>query len=273
MKAAATNVYTKTEIDDKFTISNTLISTSTSSVNLGADFRLRRLDNNNTFTIDKYYPSFSRGGDGWTSLFSMTYNPTTDKCNLIVNTIDMFNLIDNKLSKSTLLNSYVVISNSRNESIAVFNDNKNADFQGDLDIAGGYLKVNSINTSTGNVITIYNNVVIGGSVVVNGTITANNSNPFYCGGEINGGTLATLSNLGRKGFSVTRVATFAAGVYYIQFDTAYNNANYVVSLTNESTGHCKVWDYTRPTAAGFYVVTMNTSNILADSIFHFTVFV
>ena len=79
--------------------------------------------------------------------------------------------------------------------------------------------------------------------------------------------------MGRKGFSITRAATYAAGVYYIDFDTDYLNANYIVSLTNEASGFCKVWDGVRPTAAGFHVVTASTTNVLMDSIFHFTVFV
>ena len=77
--------------------------------------------------------------------------------------------------------------------------------------------------------------------------------------------------MGRYGFVVSRVATFPIGVYFIKFNTDYSNSNYIISLTNEATGHCKVWDNTRPTAVGFNVVVMNTANSLTDSIVHFSV--
>ena len=77
--------------------------------------------------------------------------------------------------------------------------------------------------------------------------------------------------MGRYGFVVSRVATFPIGVYFIKFKTDYSNANYIISLTNEATGHCKVWDNTRPTTAGFHIITFNTANSLANSTFHFSV--
>ena len=51
----------------------------------------------------------------------------------------------------------------------------------------------------------------------------------------------------------------------------YANANYVINTTNESTGHCKVWDGARPTTAGLHIVTYDTSTVLANSIVHCSV--
>ena len=81
-----------------------------------------------------------------------------------------------------------------------------------------------------------------------------------------------MSNLGRIGYTVIRAAGFAAGVYYIKFDAELTNSTYVISLAKEESGTIKIWDSSRPTVAGFHVVTSNTSVTLTDSIFHFTVF-
>ena len=129
----------------------------------------------------------------------------------------------------------------------------------------------TIKASNATVITLQDDVNITGNLVVDGTITASNSKPFWVAGKVNGANLTTLSTMGRYGFTVSRAATFAAGVYYIDFNTDYSNANYIISLTNEASGWCKVWDITRPTAAGFYIVSYNASNVLQDSIFHFSV--
>ena len=110
---------------------------------------------------------------------------------------------------------------------------------------------------------------LNGDLVIGGTITTSNSKPFWVAGKVNGTNLSTISTMGRYGFTVSRAATFAAGVYYIDFNTDSSNANYIISLTNEASGWCKVWDVNRPTVAGFYVVSYNSSNVLTDSIFNF----
>jgi hypothetical protein len=104
------------------------------------------------------------------------------------------------------------------------------------------------------------------------TQIANIPSPFWVTGKVNGlSTLNVLTSKGRYGFTCTRPATFPNGVYYIAFNTAYENANYVINTTNQATGTCKVWDYTPPTNQGFHIVTYNTDNAVSNSIFHFSV--
>jgi hypothetical protein len=95
--------------------------------------------------------------------------------------------------------------------------------------------------------------------------------PFWCAGKVDGFSMAKLASQGRYGYSAWRGTNFPAGVYQINFNTPFASANYVITLTNQSTGHCKVWDSTLPTAEGFHIVVFNTSNALSNSIFHFSV--
>jgi hypothetical protein len=99
---------------------------------------------------------------------------------------------------------------------------------------------------------------------------------FWAAGVVDGRTLATVSSIGRYGFSVTRPSGFPAGVYRIVFNTAAPNASYVVMLTLMGTGNIKRWDATAyagpPTAERFHVVTYNTTWALVDYVFHFHVY-
>jgi hypothetical protein len=115
------------------------------------------------------------------------------------------------------------------------------------------------------------NVTIAGNLTTTGTISASNSNPFWVAGVYDGFNMTRTATKGRYGYSVARAGGFAAGVYAITFDTPYNSANYVINLTNQSTGHCKIWDSALPTVNGFHVVIFDTSNALANSVFHFSV--
>ena len=135
------------------------------------------------------------------------------------------------------------------------------------------MQTNTILANGNNEITLDDNVLIIGNLNITGTITASNSNPFWVAGKVNGSTVEKLSVAGRYNFSVTRAMGFAVGIYFIRFNTNYANANYIISLTNESTGSCKVWDVLNktPTVEGFYVIIYNTSNALIDSTFHFSV--
>ena len=116
-----------------------------------------------------------------------------------------------------------------------------------------------------------NSSFLNGDLIINGNILATNSKPFWVAGKVNGTNLSTLSTMGRYGFVVSRAATYAAGVYYIDVNTDYSNANYIISLTIEATGWCKIWDITRPAVGGFYIVSYNASNVLQDSTFHVSV--
>ena len=73
-------------------------------------------------------------------------------------------------------------------------------------------------------------------------------------------------------FTVSRGSGQAAGVYKIDFpvDRPYPNANYVLNLTNEAIGPCKVWEFTRPSTTGFHLVSYSATNTPIDSIIHFS---
>jgi hypothetical protein len=108
-----------------------------------------------------------------------------------------------------------------------------------------------------------------------GNSLGGNISSFWVSGKVDGNNLNVLSTRGRSGFSVSRpnTGTFPIGVYYIQFDIPYDSDNYVINTTNQMTGHCKVWDSPNylPNANGFYIVTYNTSNTLANSVFYLSV--
>ena len=109
-------------------------------------------------------------------------------------------------------------------------------------------------------------------ITVSGNIYANNMNPFYCAGKFNGNDLNIINNIGRKSYSITRPTGYPTGVYYIKFIDAYINADYIISITNESAARCKIWDVIRPTTNGFYIIVVNGLIILENAIVHFTVF-
>jgi hypothetical protein len=136
------------------------------------------------------------------------------------------------------------------------------------------LMTDTIRGQTAEFINIDDNVVITGSLTVNGILDAGAtvvSNPFWATGKVNGNNLDVINSGGRYGYTVSRPAGFAAGVYNIAFDYSYAHSHYVINPTNQSTGHCKIWDSVLPTANGFHIVIFNTSNSLANSIFHFSV--
>jgi hypothetical protein len=100
-------------------------------------------------------------------------------------------------------------------------------------------------------------------------------NPFFCAARVNGQTLAAGASLGSVGYTVLRPAGFSAGVYEIRFDSAAPHNDYVVSLTQQGAGSVTLWNAAdrQPTTNGFYVVCYNTSNGVADFVFHFSVVV
>jgi hypothetical protein len=103
----------------------------------------------------------------------------------------------------------------------------------------------------------------------NNQITATPSrSQFWAAGKIHGGYPNLVVSRGRYGFTVSRPAGYAVGVYYINLNTAYQSAEHVISNATEYTGHCKVWDSQPPTAAGFHIVKFNVSNQLINTMFH-----
>ena len=137
-------------------------------------------------------------------------------------------------------NTSFVIANSVNQTIAEFYENKTAYFQSDI--------------------------------TVNGNISARNLNPYYCAGKFNGTDLTKISTLGRQGFYLSRAYGYSVGVYYIEFVNALSNADYIITLTNESKSRCKVWDVIRPSTSGFYIISFNGLEQFENTIVHFTVF-
>jgi hypothetical protein len=108
-----------------------------------------------------------------------------------------------------------------------------------------------------------------------GNLAGGFTSPFWVSGKVDGNNLNIISSRGISGFNVSRptTGTFPIGVYYIEFNIPYDNANYVINTTNQMSGHCKVWDSPNylPTVNGFYIVTYNTSNALANSVFYLSV--
>jgi hypothetical protein len=105
-------------------------------------------------------------------------------------------------------------------------------------------------------------------------------NPFWVSGRVSGSNLSIQKSNGKYGFTVSRPAgaEFATGVYKITFNTPAPDANYVISLAQIGSGNIKVWDYNsafdgRPTTTHFHVVTYNTSWVLTNWNFYFSVFV
>jgi hypothetical protein len=137
------------------------------------------------------------------------------------------------------------------------------------------IKTNHIEASGEAQVSIDDNLVVSGNLTVNGSLI--NYKPFWAAGRVNGTNLSILKSNGRYGFTVTRAPDFPTGVYKITFNTAAPDANYVISLAQFGNGNVKVWENTLysglPTASAFHVVTYNTSWVVANYDFYFSVYV
>jgi hypothetical protein len=137
------------------------------------------------------------------------------------------------------------------------------------------VETNNIQANGASQVTVNDNLVVTGNLTVNGSLI--NYNPFWVSGRVNGTNLSILKSNGRYGFTVTRHPDFPAGVYRITFDTPAPDANYVISLAQIANGNIKVWESTLyggpPISTRFHVVTYNTSWVLANYDFYFSVFV
>ena len=130
-------------------------------------------------------------------------------------------------------------------------------------------QVDTILGNGANQITIDDDVIMTGNLVLTWSFKYK---PFWVAGKVYGTNLNTASSKSRFGFNVSRPNGYLVGVYSITFGSnPHADANYVVNLINQSTGHCKIWDSILPTANGFHIVIFNTSNALTNSVFHFSV--
>lgn len=116
-------------------------------------------------------------------------------------------------------------------------------------------------------------VIIDGNVIITGNLTVNGSSnykPFWEAGKVDGTTLNSLATNGRSGFTVTRVSGYSAGVYYIKFGSnPYNDAHYVINVSNQASVYCKLWESAIPTVNGFYIVWYTNATTPANAIIHF----
>jgi hypothetical protein len=140
------------------------------------------------------------------------------------------------------------------------------------------VETNTVRANGASQVSVDADLVVYGNVTINGSLI--NYNPFWVSGRVAGSNLAILKSNGEYGFTVSRPAgaEFATGVYKITFNTPAPDANYVISLAQIGSGNIKVWDYNsafdgRPAATHFYVVTYNTSWVLTNWNFYFSVFV
>ena len=189
--------------------------------------------------------------------------------------------ISAKLHATTPSASYIAIRNASNEVIMSFSDSKNCRCGGNLtvdtSINAATINVNDIHAISDSLITLHDNVLIGGALeVVDGQVNGIHVNNFHVAGKVNGITLEILSSSGRHPFSITRPVGYSVGVYYISFGTDQNskpftNAHYVINLTNIGASNCKVWEIETPTMYGFYIISYNNSSTAVNSTFYFSV--
>ena len=85
--------------------------------------------------------------------------------------------------------------------------------------------------------------------------------------------LAVITSRGQVGFTVARAAGYATGIIKLTFNSPHpsGNADYLISCTNEETGHIKVWSAQPQQVSKFHVVVFDTGNSLANSTIHFFV--
>ena len=115
----------------------------------------------------------------------------------------------------------------------------------------------------------HQNLDVRGNITCSGTITS----LFFVAGKIDMTDLSILTSKGRVGFSVSRPSGQSIGIKKLQFDEDHpgGNADYLITTTNQNTGHIQVWESPSPRVSDFHVVVFNTGNQLADSTIHFFV--
>ena len=82
------------------------------------------------------------------------------------------------------------------------------------DVQAREVMVDTIRRRVAEQVTLDDSVIISGNIVLHGSVKYK---PVWVAGKINGANLTTISTVGRYGFTVSRVATVAAGVFTLNF--------------------------------------------------------
>ena len=117
-----------------------------------------------------------------------------------------------------------------------------------------------------------NGLTVTGNInVSSGTVSVNNiniANPYFCAGQVNGLNANKIVDNGRVGYTSSRRST---GVYWITFNTAHPNANYV-TICNVVGAFCYVAIGSVNTSSSkVEIVTFNVSGVATDCNFNFIV--
>ncbi len=98
--------------------------------------------------------------------------------------------------------------------------------------------------------------------------------PFFCAGKVGMvGGITVITSEGRVGFTASRASGQTTGIIRILFDEPHprGDGNYLISTTNQETGHIKVWASPAPRVQDFHVVVFDHHLALANSVIHFFV--
>ena len=114
--------------------------------------------------------------------------------------------------------------------------------------------------------------MVTGNLTVNGSsnISGGSSNPFFCAGLIEGGTGNVLARKGQKpNFTANR---YGIGAYEVVFEEPHpEGALYIVNVTSQTFHGWVRAGSEDPTANGFKVGVVNSSNQVSDFDFYFMV--
>jgi hypothetical protein len=134
-KSDKSNTYLKSEIDNFNNVLNNDINAkaNVSSIDLGGVYRLSKSTDNSSFSIDRFDNSGSINANAWISLFKLDFNDETNTVKFYVNKLNMFDLINDKISNQTftdtialyVMNKYVYNKTTINDSITTLNNSIN----------------------------------------------------------------------------------------------------------------------------------------------------
>jgi hypothetical protein len=155
---------------------------------LGGVYRLSKSTDNNTFSIDRYDNSGLINANGWVSLLSLEFNDETNATKFYVNKLNIFDLINARVSTSDLTNAltyYALYSETYTKTIS------NSLFNGKLNNNTGTISTSIKNNGGEDVAIFYNtkDVVLKGNVdvlnnlSVNGTSVLSNTLKIQCFGS------------------------------------------------------------------------------------------
>jgi hypothetical protein len=299
-KANQTTTYTKTEVDTQFSnlidsaptalntlkeLANALANDANYATTVQNQLALKA-NQSTTYTKTEVDSSLNQKQDallistpsGGSSLITNSGVVKGLKTNSPITLTDASNVLTIGLNTTTLSNEFALKFTPAQPLIEDYNVLTNVrtlmiDPLGTMSIND--VETNNIYSNGASQVTVNDNLVVTGNLTVNGSLI--NYKPFWAAGRVNGTNLSILKSNGRYGFTVTRAPDFPTGVYKITFNTAAPDANYVISLAQFGNGNVKVWENTLysglPTASAFHVVTYNTSWVVANYDFYFSVYV